>query len=245
MTTKPCAMVIGASGGIGDALVQQLGESSRYSAVYAVTRQAPANPVADVHYRQVDSSDEAQIAALCDELKAGPQFTCIICCAGLLHADDDALQVQPEKRLEDISAEQLLAYFKVNSVMPALWIKHSASLLKGSAAATLTVLSARVGSISDNKMGGWYGYRASKAALNMLVKTAQVEYRRRAPNVSLLCYHPGTVDTNLSRPFQRNVPADKLFSAEFTAQQLLQLLPGLTADEGPYYLDWQGKEIAW
>jgi NAD(P)-dependent dehydrogenase (short-subunit alcohol dehydrogenase family) len=109
----------------------------------------------------------------------------------------------------------------------------------------LVFFSARVGSINDNLLGGWYGYRASKAALNMLLKSAQVECQRRAKNISLVSYHPGTVDTELSRPFQANVPKDKLFSSEFTVSQLLQFVTNLLAEDGPHYIDWQGKTIPW
>ena len=105
--------------------------------------------------------------------------------------------------------------------------------------------SARVGSISDNSLGGWYGYRASKSALNMLIKCAQIECQRRAKNITLISYHPGTVETELSKPFQSKVPTGKLFSTDFTATQLLQIIPNLTPENGPHYIDWQGNVIPW
>ena len=105
--------------------------------------------------------------------------------------------------------------------------------------------SARVGSINDNKLGGWYGYRASKAALNMMLKCAQIECQRRAKNISLISYHPGTVETELSKPFQSKVPTGKLFSAHFTVTQLLNIIPSLSAENGPHYIDWQGNTIPW
>ena len=109
----------------------------------------------------------------------------------------------------------------------------------------IILLSARVGSITDNKLGGWYGYRASKSALNMLVKTAQVEFSRRIKKCTLVLYHPGTVDTKLSKPFQGNVPPGKLFSPEFTAMQMLQCVESLQSEQAPHYIDWKGDNIPW
>ena len=133
----------------------------------------------------------------------------------------------------------------VNFIPPSLWIKHAVKLLAPKCLTSFTVLSARVGSISDNQLGGWYGYRASKAALNMMLKTAQVEYRRRLPESGLVAYHPGTVDTQLSKPFQANVKPEKLFTPEFTAQALWRELDTLSVEKAPYYIDWQGKTISW
>ena len=107
------------------------------------------------------------------------------------------------------------------------------------------LFSARVGSISDNRLGGWYSYRASKAALNMMIKTAAIELARRAKNIKLIAFHPGTTDTPLSKPFQKNVPENKLFSAEFVAKQLLDIVENTPIDQSPSYLDWQGETINW
>jgi len=116
-------------------------------------------------------------------------------------------------------------------------------LLSKQTACRVTVFSARVGSVSDNRLGGWYGYRASKAALNMMLKTASVELKRRAKGVKLVSFHPGTTDTSLSKPFQKNVPEGKLFTPDFVAQQLLSLESRLVLDGELSYLDWQGQEI--
>ena len=110
---------------------------------------------------------------------------------------------------------------------------------------TVVCLSARVGSISDNGFGGWYGYRASKAALNMLVKTASIEYKRRVKNAMLVCYHPGTVDTGLSKPFQKNVAAKKLFTPEFTADQLFTHVSKLDRDQICHFIDWDCEVVTW
>jgi len=160
----------------------------------------------------------------------------------MLHERD---RVRPEKRLEEIDLASIEAVFKANTFIPLLWLKHLVGSLRGEQVCTLALFSARVGSISDNKLGGWYSYRASKAALNMLVQTASIEYARRAKNVQLVAFHPGTTDTALSRPFQGNVPEGKLFSADFVAEQLLSIVENMTPVGHALYLDWQGREIPW
>ena len=107
------------------------------------------------------------------------------------------------------------------------------------------MLSARVGSIGDNHLGGWYAYRASKAALNMLLKTAAIEYSRRSANVKLLSFHPGTTDTPLSKPFQSSVAADKLFTPDFVAAQLIALMTAADIDGQLAFIDWNGQSIDW
>lgn len=244
MTIK-CALVVGANGAIATALVAELVE--KYDRVYALSRHQPNAVVDGVIYQQIDSCDESQVIGWCEAFKSSSerQLAFAICCVGMLHGEYQSRLISPEKRLEDISAEQLSAYFQVNTILPSLWLKHLAPLMKSPEKAYLTFISARVGSISDNCLGGWYGYRASKAALNMLLKTAQIELQRRAKNIVLTSYHPGTVDSSLSKPFQGNVPQGKLFTPEFTAKQLLSYLPNLNAQEGPHYIDWQGKAIPW
>ncbi|MCV2884688.1 SDR family NAD(P)-dependent oxidoreductase [Aestuariibacter sp. AA17] len=246
------AIVIGASGGIGRAIVHALASSNQYNKVHAVSRQPTPESefgLSNIVNHSVDSRNETEIAALIESLKPDGQFTLAVNTIGVLHQNQqsDTAQnaIHPEKKLEDITSVQLSDYFHTNAILPALWLKYLVGLLKGDQIAHSVVLSARVGSIEDNRLGGWYGYRASKAALNMLVKTASVEYQRRAKNVVLTCYHPGTVDTELSAPFQGNVKDSKLFTPEFTAQQLLSFLPDFTPENSPYYIDWQGKNIPW
>jgi NAD(P)-dependent dehydrogenase (short-subunit alcohol dehydrogenase family) len=244
---KGNALVIGASGGIGKTLVKKLYESGEYECVYAVSRSLPASPIEGVQYHTLDSESENLVAQYCQQLKqAGGQFSLVVCCIGALHAiGADNQKITPEKRLEDIQKEQLSFYFTTNTILPALWLKHVEPLLKGTEPSKLVFFSARVGSISDNNLGGWYGYRASKSALNMMIKCAQIECQRRAKNVSLISYHPGTVETELSKPFQSKVPKGKLFTTNFTVTQLLSLIPSLSAENGPHYIDWQGNVIPW
>ena len=243
MTNKASALVIGCNGGIGRALTAILYSSGEYSSVHGIGRKKVTTEVPHVRYHQVSSEDEEQIAQFCQRHRQ--QFSTVICCIGTLHQADSEVELYPEKRLEDLQADKLAEYFRINTVIPSLWIKHGISLLSQKTTNHLVFLSARVGSIADNRLGGWYGYRASKSALNMMIKTAHAEYSRRSPDTVLVAYHPGTVDTGLSEPFQARVAADKLFTPEFTARQLLAMLPTLSAVQGPHFIDWQGKPIPW
>ena len=244
---KGNALVIGASGGIAKTLVKKLHESGEYEHVYAVSRSLPASPIEGVQYHTLDSENDNLVAQYCQQLKqVGGQFSLVVCCIGALHATDaDDQKIMPEKRLEDIQIDQLSFYFNTNTILPAIWLKHVEPLLKGSEPSKLVFFSARVGSISDNNLGGWYGYRASKSALNMVIKCAQIECQRRAKNISIISYHPGTVETELSKPFQSKVPTGKLFTTDFTVTQLLNIIPNLTPENGPHYIDWQGSVIPW
>lgn len=239
-------LVIGSNGGIGKAVTQELADRFPNDTVYALSRSQSESPVAtNVSTREIDTADESLIKQwLADCKQDKVRFATVICCTGMLHGEIDGRRIRPEKRLEDISREQLLAYFDANTVVPSLWLKHLVNHMVSSNA-YIALLSARVGSISDNKLGGWYGYRASKAALNMMLKTSQVEYGRRSPNTTLVSYHPGTVDTGLSKPFQANVKPEKLFTAEFTARQLLSHLPLLNRELAPHFIDWDGQTVSW
>lgn len=239
-TSQQTCLVIGAGSGIAQTLVKRLCDADISREVLSVSRD-PGSIDDRAHHFFCDYT-AAAVDALARTLKPYKgTFSQVFICNGILHSDS----IKPEKRLEDIDPVAMAEVFRINSIVPALWLRALAPLLKAKAVCTLTVFSARVGSISDNRTGGWYSYRMSKAALNMLVKTAAVEYARRAPNVKLLAFHPGTTDTGLSRPFQHNVPDDKLFSTEFVADQLLKILDGMPADGQAEFIDWSGQPVAW
>lgn len=241
MTTN--TLIVGASGGIGRSLVEHFARTS--DKVIAVSRSQLATsdfPV-NVECRLLSQQDDVHISALVEEwVNEGVLITTVVITTGVLHDDEKAMH--PEKRLEDVSEVALNGYFAVNSIIPALWLKYLIRVMDKNNA-TVVCLSARVGSISDNRLGGWYGYRASKAALNMFVKTASVEYQRRLKNAMLVCYHPGTVDTALSKPFQKNVAAKKLFTPEFTVSQLVSHLSTLDRDQVCHFIDWNGHVVTW
>lgn len=163
---------------------------------------------------------------------------------GQLHNEE----FMPEKKLEDIDANYFNSILNTNTLTPILCLQAIIPLLDHHTPCTITSLSARVGSISDNKLGGWYSYRASKSALNMLFQTAAIELARRAKQTRLVLFHPGTTDTALSKPFQKNVPQGKLFTAQYVARSLYTLLnyPQRLGDAGNCaYIDYQGNTIAW
>lgn len=236
MTSFPAgfrAAVIGASGGLGAAFARALRDDPACGAVACFSRsgRAPEGLAA----RRLDLTDETGIAAAA--AACGP-VSLIIVATGLLH--DGAMQ--PEKDLRALDADRLARSFAVNATGPALLAKHFLPLLPREGRAVFACLSARVGSISDNTVGGWYGYRAAKAALNMLLKTAAIETARRKPGAVILALQPGTVDTALSKPFQG--AAKSLFSPDESAAHLLSVIDRSTpAWSGDLY-DWRGERIA-
>lgn len=244
---KSAHLVIGANGAIGRALVGKLIEENADTEIYAVSRSPADN---DVHKGAIsvslDTTDEHAVSNWVSGMKKqGVRFHKVICTTGVLHGEVAGNSLFPEKKIEDINTQSLLSYFSVNTVLPALWLKALVTAMSPENG-VICCLSARVGSISDNQLGGWYGYRASKAALNMIMKTAAVEYARRSKNTVLVSYHPGTVDSALSEPFQKNVPEGKLFSPEYTASQLLAFIKDAHRQQGNlHYVDWAHKPIPW
>lgn len=218
------SIVIGASGGIGRALADKLEE---HGPVLRLSRRDGG----------IDLADERSIAAAAARAAAGKPYRRILVATGLLH---DAHQ-RPERSLRDLTAAALGRSFAVNATGPALCARHFLPLLAPDG--RFAALSARVGSISDNRLGGWYGYRASKAALNQLIRTAAIELARTRPAAVCVTLHPGTVDTAMSRPFQRNVPAGALFPPDQAAARLLAVLDGLRPEDSGLCFDWAGRPV--
>jgi NAD(P)-dependent dehydrogenase (short-subunit alcohol dehydrogenase family) len=198
---------------------------------------------AGVHAIAMDIEDESSVRSAAELVAAqAPRLDLLINCAGLLH---DASGISPERRLDQLDPTALLRSFAVNAIGPALVVKHFRHLLQQSDQAVVANLSARVGSIGDNRLGGWYAYRAAKAAQNMLTRCMAIELGRGGRAVTLVSLHPGTVDTDLSRPFQRNVPEGKLFSTERAVSQLLTIIDGLSTQDSGRFFAWDGSEIPW
>lgn len=240
------ALIVGASQGIGLEFVRHLLRTNRVDRLYATYRQPNTEllAIADPRLRcfALDITEEAQIADMVKTIQAEtPSLHWVINCVGLLHND----VIQPEKSLRQINAAQLMQYFQINSIGAILLAKQVQPLLKQSDRAILATISAKVGSIGDNYLGGWYGYRSSKAALNMLMRTAAIEYKRTCPRAIIVVLHPGTTDTRLSRPFQRNVPPEKLFSVERTVNQLVAVLDKLQLSDSGEFFSWDGSRLPW
>ena len=226
------ALVFGASGGIGGAFADLLAAHDRVEAVYAASRTAtpPWN---------FSLEDEASIAAVAAAAAAAGPLDLVIVATGMLHDE----HLQPEKTWRSLDAAALSRAFAVNTTGPALIAKHTLGLLRRDAKSVFACLSARVGSIEDNRLGGWHAYRASKAALNMLVRSCAVELRQRNAGALCVALHPGTVDTRLSKPFQSGVEPAKLFTPRRSASALLGVLDRLTpADSGRLWA-WDGQPI--
>ncbi|APX94000.1 short-chain dehydrogenase [Halomonas sp. 1513] len=239
-------LLTGASGGIGQALCHALLDEPQVARVIAVSRRPLAldehDPRGIAEPLQADLTAAEGRAALADHLDGAPLHL-IVNTLGMLH--DDAAGIAPEKRLEDLDPGALARLFEVNAATPALLLQALLPSLKGTHPAYFASLSARVGSIADNRLGGWYAYRASKAAHNMLLSTAAVEFKRLNRRLCVLCLHPGTTDTALSAPFQARVPDGKLFTPDFVAERLLAVIAERSADDSGGFWDWAGDPIPW
>jgi len=190
----------------------------------------------------MDITEEAQIAQGMAQIQRQiDKLHLVLYCVGLLHEDN----LQPEKSLQQVQADHLLRYFQVNSIGAVLLAKQVLPLLKHGDRSVFASLSAKVGSIGDNQLGGWYGYRASKAALNMFMRTMAIEYSRKSPKTLVVMLHPGTTDTRLSQPFQRPVPPEKLFPVERTVAQLLSVIEALGANDSGEFFSWDGSRLPW
>jgi NAD(P)-dependent dehydrogenase (short-subunit alcohol dehydrogenase family) len=246
-------LVQGASRGIGLAMVEELLAEQQVDTVIATARSATTSESLQ-SLRQsagerllcldMDITREHDIQNTAKTLKNDiKRLHGVINVAGILH--DASTGMSPEKRVEDLDPAHLDTAFRVNCQGPMLVAKHCFALLRHDQPAFFASLSARVGSISDNHLGGWYSYRASKAAQNQFTRTFAVEARRRARNLRVLALHPGTTDTRLSSPFQRNVPAEKLFSADFVARRLLNIVRDTSVEDSGRFLDWDNQEVPW
>lgn len=222
------ALVIGASGAIGAGFMALLKQDERCSEVVALHRKSEP---------RLDLLDEASIANAAAVLKNQLPFHLIICASGLLH--DEILM--PEKKLSDLRAENLLKSFAANAIGPALVLRYFSPLMS-SECSRVVFLSAKVGSIGDNRLGGWYGYRASKAALNMLVKTASIELKRTAPNTIVIALHPGTVNSKLSKPFGGET---KGRPADLACREMLQTIDALEARQSGQFLSYNAEVLPW
>jgi len=231
------AVIFGSSGGIGRALAEDVIASGRYISVFAISRSGAE--VCGAVNRQAEFTDDVQLATLAAEIgAAGPVRLCLVA-SGLLAGDG----VQPEKTYRSLSLEAFNRVFAANTIAPALIAKHMLPLMPKAERSVFAALSARVGSVSDNRLGGWHAYRASKAALNMLIRNFAIEQARRAPGNICVGLHPGTVDTGLSKAFQGGVPEEKLFTPAQAAGYLLDVADGLTPEDSGKCFDWAGKEI--
>lgn len=225
------ALVIGASGSIGAAFLKRLQEDSLCQTVIAMARSSSHADVISIH---LESEESIQRAALA--VKEHGPFDLILVATGVLHGDG----FMPEKRLADIDMKVLQETFMANTFGPALLLKHFVPLI--STRGVMALISAKVGSIEDNRLGGWYSYRASKAALNMLIKTASIELRRQKPEALVVAIHPGTVISDLSKPFAGGANARP---ADIAAEEMLATIQSLEGKDSGQFFTYDGHLLPW
>lgn len=248
-------LIIGGTGGIGQAMVQQLvtataneqDDNNRIQVFATYHRSVPDFEADNLYWLQMDVSDESSIKQAADDIKQqSTHLNWVINCVGLLHTES----AQPEKALRQVETGFFLQNMQINALAGLLIAKHIRPLLakaerSADKPAIFATISARVGSISDNQLGGWYSYRMSKAALNMGMKNLSIEWVRSLKDVCIVVMQPGTVNTQLSAPFQGNVADGQLFSPAYSAECLLEVLSGMSADKSGSFVDWAGESIPW
>ena len=244
------ALVQGASGGIGFAYVQHLLARPQIDRVFATCRKPEGSErlqetarSAEGRLRLIpcDIRDPASIAAMKDIVRTDTdRLDLLVNASGVLH---DATGLTPERRFEHINIDHLQSLFAVNAFGPLLVAQHLYPLMTHGERATMVHLSARVGSIQDNQLGGWYGYRASKAALNQFVRTMAIELRRKSKQLICIAMHPGTVDTGLTKPFQRS--AKVLFTPDDAVNRMMTVIDGLTPSDSGRFFAYDGASIEW
>lgn len=240
MTADPANIIVaGGSGGIGRALIEALLErfpQARIGASFYRTEDSISHE--RLHWRQVDLRDAAAVERWA---AATDRVDWVLNAAGYLHGDHGG----PEKSIRAFDAEFLLENIRINTLPTLLLARYFGAALKHSEAPLLATVSARVGSIEDNRLGGWYSYRISKAALNMALKTLSIEWKHSHRRGCVVALHPGTNDTQLSRPYQANVPEQGLFDPAYTASSFVDLLSRLGPAESGRFLAWNGDPIPW
>lgn len=232
-------VVIGSSGALGSAFTQTLSQTYPDSIIHAFSRKVNSINSENIRNHFIDYSNEESIAKAAHISAMELPLDIVIVATGILHDNS----IMPEKSLKELSAEKFHHLFTINTIVPALLAKYFLPKLNRNQLSIFAALSARIGSISDNNLGGWYAYRASKAALNMIIKNAAIETTRVNPNAIIVGLHPGTVDSSLSKPFQNHIPDNQLFSPEYSVQKLLHVIDNLSANQSGKCFAWDGSEV--
>lgn len=231
--------IIGASGGLGKAFINELANRQDVENIYAFARSDISFAIDKVTFANIDLTFEDTIQAAAELTTDTGPLDLVIVATGILHTDN----LSPEKSIRDLTSQKMHEVYQINTVGPALVGKYFIPKLAKHSRAVFAALSARVGSIQDNLYGGWYAYRASKAALNMVVRNFSIELGRMHKQMIFVSLHPGTVDTKLSKPYQKSAGKDQIFSPEYSAQKLLQVIDNLNFEDSGSFLAWDGKKI--
>lgn len=233
--------IIGAGGAIGGALIEQLALDKCVERIHAFSRRNEEFQSEKVISGTIDFENEDSIQDAAKLVSNDNPLDLMIVATGFLHNEG----IQPEKSIRDLSHENFIKNFAINTIGPALVAKHFLPLMSKEHSSVFSCISARVGSISDNRMGGWYAYRASKAALNMTLKNLSIEASRRFKQTIVVGLHPGTVDSSLSEPFQASVSQVKLFTPKYSAQNLITVIEGLEHKDSGKIFAWDGSVIGY
>ncbi|MBU2897446.1 SDR family oxidoreductase [Vibrio hepatarius] len=232
-------LIFGGNGGIGYSLCKCLLNQKTNIDLHATYHnQQPEDHANDIKWHRIDITSEQELKSLACQFSS---LDLIINAVGLLHSTDQG----PEKNLQSCQPDFFLHNMAVNALPTLMIAKYFSSCLSSSEQPKFITISAKVGSIEDNKLGGWYSYRSSKAALNMLIKNISIEWSRRMPKACILSIHPGTTDTALSKPFQANVPTGKLFSPDKVAADILDIMEKATPESSGSFLTYDGQSLPW
>jgi len=233
--------IIGSSGAIGSAFVKAFLKNDTVNTIYAFSRCSSSFKDTRVISKPINIEDEVSIKEAASTLPKNLVLDCVIVATGVLSQADS----RPEKSIKEVSAAAFQKVFAINTIGPALVAKHFIGLLRSDKKSVFAVLSARVGSIADNRLGGWYAYRASKAALNMVIKSLSIEVARKSDKMLVIGLHPGTVDSELSKPFQARVKKEALFSPDYSVSCLIKVIDTLTPGDSGKLFAYDGEEIAY
>ncbi|SET37789.1 SDR family NAD(P)-dependent oxidoreductase [Thorsellia anophelis] len=232
-------VIIGSNGAIGKAFVSYFAKYMPSITLYALARKLPTAPIEGVQYHALDYLDEQQIKSVAESIHLLGSIDLVIVATGMLHDG----KTKPEKSLNEITSSNLVKLFEVNTIIPTLMAKYFVPKLSRENKSVFAVLSARVGSIVDNRKGGWYAYRASKSALNMIIKCTAIESNRTHKHSIVIGLHPGTVTSELSEPFVKNINQANLFSPEESVYKLISVIENLESLDTGKCFAWDGQEI--
>ena len=233
------AAIVGGTGGIGAALVRQIAAIDGVSRIVSMSRRAGQHRDPRIESIRLDLTDEISIAKALRHVETLGRFDLVVIASGILHDGG----TQPEKSVRDIRYSAMASVLSVNTVGPAVVAAGFLPLMRQDRKSVLAAVSARVGSIGDNRLGGWVSYRASKAALNMVVRTCSIEQARKNRRCAVISVHPGTVATALSEPFIRRIPRDRVFAPDYAATRLLQVIDKVDASDTGGFFAWDGTRI--
>ncbi|SCA55745.1 Short-chain dehydrogenase/reductase SDR [Candidatus Terasakiella magnetica] len=233
-------MIFGVSGGLGNALLERILKIDSVERVYAGARSVFSHASPKVTPFLFDYDDEGKIKQVIEVAAMQRPLDLILVATGILKEGNS---VVPERNLKELEWEKLLNYFHINSVGPMLVAKHAIPKLNNKKTSIFAAMSSRISCVSDNQMAGWYGYRASKAALNMMIKCAAIEAAQNNQKAAVIGLHPGGVDTAFSKPYQENAVQGGLFTPTYAAGKLMDVLGGVCANDSGRVLAWDGKEI--